>query len=129
MDYQVFLVSRMREDYLGGEDAQGGIVAGFLHSSRVVAAAATIMIAVFAGFFLTDDPIIKSVGFALAFGVAVDAFVVRMTIIPAAMAWAGDRAWRLPAALDRLIPIVDVEGHQAPEDQAKDPIAEATLTH
>ena len=76
----------------------------------MVTAAALIMISVFAGFILGDDPTIKTIGFALAFGVAVDAFVVRMTIVPAVMALLGQRAWWLPRWLDRVLPDVDVEG-------------------
>ena len=89
MDYEVFLVSRMREDFVHGARPREAIVTGFGHSARVVVAAALIMIGVFGGFVLDDDPIIKSIGFALAFGVLVDAFVVRMTLVPAVMALLG----------------------------------------
>jgi RND superfamily putative drug exporter len=75
-----------------------------------VTAAALLMGAVFSGFILEQDAIIKSVGFALAFGILVDAFVVRMTLIPAVMALLGDRAWWLPRRLDRILPAVDIEG-------------------
>jgi RND superfamily putative drug exporter len=110
MDYEVFLVSRMREDFVHGESAREAIVSGVGHGARVVVAAALIMISVFAGFVLVDDPIIKSMGFALAFGVAVDAFVVRLSLVPAVMSFLGDRAWWLPRWLDRLLPNVDLEG-------------------
>jgi len=110
MDYQVFLVSRMREAYVQGEEPRGAIESGFRHSARVVAAAALIMMAVFAGFIAEHDPFIKMIGFSLAAAVFLDAFVVRMAIIPAVMALLDRRAWWLPAWLDRVLPRVDVEG-------------------
>ncbi|MFC4056894.1 MMPL family transporter [Planomonospora corallina] len=110
MDYQVFLVSRMREDFVHGDTARQATVNGMGHGGRVVTAAALIMISVFGGFVFMDDPIIKSMGFALALGVAVDAFVVRMTIVPAVMSLLGDSAWWLPRWLNRALPNVDIEG-------------------
>ncbi|MBS1679699.1 MAG: MMPL family transporter [Actinobacteria bacterium] len=110
MDYQVFLVSRMREEFAHGTAPLDSVRLGFRHGARVVTAAGLIMISVFAGFIVPDEPIIKSIGFALAIGILFDAFVVRMTIIPAVMAMLGHRAWWLPAWLDRLIPNVDLEG-------------------
>jgi RND superfamily putative drug exporter len=110
MDYEVFLVSRMREDYVHGASAQQATVSGVGHGARVVTAAGIIMISVFSGFVLSEDTIIKSMGFALAFGVLVDAFVVRQTIVPAVMSLLGDSAWWLPRWLDRALPRVDIEG-------------------
>jgi RND superfamily putative drug exporter len=110
MDYEVFLVSRMREDFVHGDTAQQATINGMGHGARVVTAAALIMISVFGGFILLDDPVIKSMGFALAIGVAIDAFVVRMTIVPAVMSLLGDRAWWLPRWLGRALPNVDIEG-------------------
>jgi RND superfamily putative drug exporter len=110
MDYQVFLVSRMREEHMHGADSLDAVNDGFRHGARVVTAAALIMGAVFSGFILGKDPVIKSVGFALAFGILVDAFIVRMTLIPAVMALLGERAWWLPRWLDRILPRVDIEG-------------------
>ncbi|MFF3584833.1 MMPL family transporter [Streptomyces mirabilis] len=112
MDYEVFLVTRMREEYVHGAEPNEAIVAGFQHGARVVTAAAIIMIAVFAGFILSDTTIIKSMGLGLAAAVLLDAFVVRMAIVPAAMALLGRRAWTLPSRLDRLLPNVDVEGEK-----------------
>ncbi|PWU45326.1 hypothetical protein DLJ47_34775, partial [Micromonospora sp. S4605] len=110
MDYEVFLVSRMREDFVHGDTAQQATINGMGHGARVVTAAALIMISVFGGFVFLDDPVIKSMGFALAIGVAIDAFVVRMTIVPAVMSLLGRGAWWLPRWLDRALPNVDIEG-------------------
>ncbi|MFC4021688.1 MMPL family transporter [Micromonospora sp. GCM10011542] len=110
MDYEVFLVSRMREDFVHGDTAREATISGMGHGARVVTAAALIMISVFGGFVFLDDPVIKSMGFALAVGVAIDAFVVRMTIVPAVMSLLGDRAWWLPRWLSRVLPNVDIEG-------------------
>ncbi|MGC4849657.1 MMPL family transporter [Micromonospora sp. DT15] len=110
MDYEVFLVSRMREDFVHGDTAREATISGMGHGARVVTAAALIMMSVFGGFVFLEDPIIKSMGFALAIGVAIDAFVVRMTIVPAVMSLLGDRAWWLPRWLNRALPNVDIEG-------------------
>jgi RND superfamily putative drug exporter len=119
MDYQVFLVSRMREERVRGKSALDAVTDGFRHGARVVTAAALIMVSVFAGFILEHDAIIKSVGFTLASGILIDAFVVRMTLIPAVMALLGDRMWWLPAWLDRILPHVDIEGRSLDADTAE----------
>ncbi|MER5491284.1 MMPL family transporter [Streptomyces sp. NPDC002490] len=110
MDYEVFLVTRMREAYVHGERPGQAIVTGFRHGARVVTAAAVIMIAVFAGFIGSSDQMIKMIGFGLAVAVLFDAFLVRMVIVPAVLALLGDKAWWLPKWLDRALPNVDVEG-------------------
>ncbi|NYE36203.1 RND superfamily putative drug exporter [Nocardioides cavernae] len=110
MDYQLFLVSGMREAYAHGADARVAVRHGLNAGRAVVTAAAIIMISVFAGFVFSHDATIKPIGFGLAFGVLLDAFVVRMLLIPAAMHLLGDKAWWLPGWLDRLLPDVDVEG-------------------
>ncbi|MEU6192262.1 MMPL family transporter [Streptomyces sp. NPDC047061] len=110
MDYEVFLVSRMRESYVHGESAREAVVSGFRHSARVVVAAALIMVAVFAGFIGESDSMIKMIGFGLATAVLFDAFVVRMALVPAILSLLGDKAWWLPKWLDRLLPHVDIEG-------------------
>ena len=110
MDYEVFLVSGMREEWAHTGRARRAVVDGARHSVRVVTAAALIMFTVFAGFFPLDDSLIKPIAFALAVGVAIDAFAVRMTLVPAVLALAGRGAWWLPAWLDRLLPDLDVEG-------------------
>jgi len=110
MDYEVFIVSRVREEFVHGSHATEATIAGVGHGARVVTAAALIMSSVFAGFVLVDDPTIKAIGFGLAVGVLIDAFVVRMTIVPAVLALLGDRAWHLPRWLDKVTPNVDIEG-------------------
>ena len=128
MDYQVFLVTRVREAYVHGADAHAAVVEGFRNSARVVTAAALIMISVFAAFVVADDPTIKMMGFGLAVAVALDAFVVRMTLIPALMYLMGDKAWWMPRWLDRLVPKVDIEGenlvrHPEPlTDEVRQPV-------
>jgi uncharacterized membrane protein YdfJ with MMPL/SSD domain len=112
MDYELFLVSRMREAYVHSGNARDAVVTGYGQSGRVVTAAAVIMTAVFAAFLLDPDPVIKSIGLSLAFGVPADAFVVRMTLVPAVMTLLGDRAWKLPRRLERVVPDVDIEGER-----------------
>ncbi|WP_193095991.1 MMPL family transporter [Brevibacterium sp. FME17] len=110
MDYEVFLVSGMREAYVHGATARDAIKAGFASSARVVSAAAIIMFSVFAAFVPAGEPIIKSIALALASGIFVDAFLVRMSLVPAIMQMLGDKAWWLPKWLDRILPRLDVEG-------------------
>ena len=133
MDYEVFLVSRMREAYLRTKDPTRSVIRGFAASGRVVTAAGIIMFSVFASFGTSEDLIIKSFGVALAFGVLVDAFLVRMTLVPSILAMVGHRAWRLPGWLDRHVPDLDVEGEQLMEElekseQPEKPSAEEALT-
>jgi RND superfamily putative drug exporter len=125
MDYQVFLVTRMREAHVHGASTHEAVVDGFRNSARVVAAAAVIMISVFAAFILIDEPIIKSMGFALAIAVFFDAFVVRMALIPALMHLMGEKAWYLPTWLDRILPNVDVEGEQLERPHMSQPAVAA----
>ncbi|WP_406444686.1 MMPL family transporter [Streptomyces sp. NBC_01613] len=110
MDYEVFLVTRMREAYVHGEKPSQAVVTGFKYGARVVTAAAVIMMAVFAGFIGSSESMIKMIGFGLAIAVFFDAFVVRMAIVPAVLALLGKKAWWLPKWLDRVLPNVDVEG-------------------
>ncbi|MEV7319333.1 MMPL family transporter [Streptomyces sp. NPDC093970] len=110
MDYEVFLVTRMREAYVHGEKPAQAVVTGFKHGARVVTAAAVIMMAVFSGFIGSSESMIKMIGFGLAIAVFFDAFIVRMAIVPAVLALLGKRAWWLPKWLDRVLPDVDVEG-------------------
>ena len=110
MDYQMFLVSGMHEAYVHGKDARTAVRDGFTSGARVVAAAALIMVSVFSGFIWAEMTMARSIGFGLAVGVLLDAFLIRMTFTPAVLSMLGDRAWWLPAWLDRLLPHLDVEG-------------------
>lgn len=110
MDYEVFLASRMREVYTHTGNPKEAILAGMRDSGKVVAAAGLIMIAVFFGFMLMPDPMVKAIGMSLAFGVLFDAFVVRLTIVPAVMTLMGKAAWYMPKWLDKILPNIDVEG-------------------
>ncbi|MEW2631691.1 MMPL family transporter [Streptomyces sp. NPDC048389] len=121
MDYEVFLVTRMREAYVHGERPGEAIVTGFRHGARVVTAAAVIMIAVFAGFIGSSEQMVKMIGFGLAIAVFFDAFVVRMAIVPAVLALLGHKAWWLPRWLDRALPDVDVEGEKLQKELAQGP--------
>jgi RND superfamily putative drug exporter len=110
MDYEVFLVSRIREDYVHGGDARRAVQSGFVGSAKVVTAAAIIMISVFAAFVPEGDASIKPIALGLAVGVFVDAFIVRMTLVPAVLQLLGDKAWWMPRWLDRVLPSFDIEG-------------------
>ncbi|WP_461030594.1 MMPL family transporter, partial [Streptomyces sparsus] len=122
MDYEVFLVTRMREAYVHGETPREAVVTGFTHGARVVTAAAIIMVSVFAGFVGSNDPMIKMMGFGLAIAVFFDAFIVRMAIVPAVLGLLGRAAWWLPRWLDRALPSVDVEGERLkPAPEAEQP--------
>ncbi|MGO1435463.1 MAG: MMPL family transporter [Canibacter sp.] len=110
MDYEVFLVSRMREEVVHGADPHDAIHRGFVGSGRVVTAAAIIMFAVFAAFVPEGDMSIKTIAVGLAVGVFVDAFIVRMTLVPAVLALLGRQAWWMPRWLSKILPYFDVEG-------------------
>ena len=110
MDYQLFLATGMREAYVHGSPARLAVAQGFRAGRSVVIAAGLIMISVFGGFIFSESTMIRSVGFGLAFGVLVDAFVVRMLLMPAVMTLLGRSAWWIPKWLDRIMPDVDVEG-------------------
>jgi RND superfamily putative drug exporter len=110
MDYQLFLVSGMREAYVHGVPAKAAVMSGLRSGRAVVTAAAIIMIAVFGGFVFSHLAMVRPIGFGLAIGVLFDAFVVRMLLIPSLMHLLGVSAWWLPKWLDRILPSVDVEG-------------------
>ena len=109
MDYEVFLVSRIREEYVNGDPAQLAIRHGMAAIGRVVVAAGTIMAVVFLSFMLGDDRIIKEFGLGLGAAILIDAFVVRMTLVPAIMHLLNERAWYIPTWLDRLLPQITIE--------------------
>ncbi|MGW0250841.1 MMPL family transporter [Nocardia goodfellowii] len=110
MDYQVFLMTRMREEYVHGKSPTEAVINGYHHGARVVTAAAIIMISVFGSFLLETDATAKSMGFALAVGVLLDAFLVRMVLIPSLLVLLGKWAWWMPGWLDRIVLDIDIEG-------------------
>ncbi len=112
MDYEVFILSRVRESWSSGRDNTSAVIDGLSASSRVVTAAAVIMFAVFAGFATADGIEIKMTGFGLAVAVLLDATVIRQVLVPATMTLLGERNWWIPAWLDRLLPDIDVDGGQ-----------------
>ncbi|MFF3221191.1 MMPL family transporter [Nocardia suismassiliense] len=128
MDYQVFLVTRMREEFVNGESPKDAVVAGYHHGARVVTSAAIIMISVFGSFLMETDVTAKSFGFALAAGVLFDAFIVRMVLIPSLLILMGKWSWWIPQWLDRILPDIDVEGaklrelQQRSADTVKEPV-------
>jgi RND superfamily putative drug exporter len=109
MDYEVFLLSRVREDWLATGDARGSVVRGLAATGRVITSAAAIMVAVFVGFALDPDVTVKMTGVGMAAAVLIDATLVRLVLVPATMALLGRANWWLPRWLDRLLPHVDVE--------------------
>ena len=125
MDYEVFILSRVREEWLKTGDTRQSVVDGVSATARVITSAALIMISVFAAFMLGDNPLIKMAGFGMAFAVFIDATVVRMVLVPATMELLGDRNWWLPGWLDRLLPNINIEGEQGlPEPEYESPVAQ-----
>ena len=123
MDYEVFLLSRVREEYLLTGDNERSVIHGIASTARVITSAALIMISVFLGFVLGDDPAIKMMGLGLATAIFVDATIVRLILVPATMKLMGDANWWLPGWLDRIMPTIDIEGEAglpAPEMEADD---------
>ncbi|OPJ58182.1 MMPL family transporter [Clostridium oryzae] len=117
MDYEVFLVSRMRENYTKTGDAKKSVTSGIKLGGTVVSAAGLIMISVFASFATNGDINLKSMGLPLAFGIFFDAFIVRMTFVPAVMALLGNKAWYMPKWLDKILPKFDIEGDSLPKEE------------
>jgi putative drug exporter of the RND superfamily len=109
MDYEVFLLSRIREEYVATGDAHGSVVTAIAATARVITSAALIMVCVFVGFVFSPDPVLKMIGVGLAVAVAIDATIVRVVLVPALMSLLGDRAWWLPRWLDRTLPSVNLE--------------------
>ena len=126
MDYEVFLLSRVREEYLRTGDNDSSVIYGIASTARVITSAALIMISVFLGFVLGDDPAIKMTGLGLATAIFVDATIVRLVLVPATMTLMGDANWWLPGWLDRLLPTIDIEGEfglpGAPDVHAREDI-------
>ncbi|AJA46413.1 membrane export protein [Clostridium pasteurianum DSM 525 = ATCC 6013] len=117
MDYEVFLVSRMREEFTKTGNAKQSVISGIKNSGTVVTAAGLIMTAVFLGFAFNVDANVKSMGITLAFGVLFDAFIVRMTFVPAVMVLLGKKTWYMPKWLDKILPKIDVEGEDLMKEE------------
>ncbi len=113
MDYEVFLLSRVREQYLATGDNDASVISGIAGTARVITSAALIMICVFAGFMFGDDPTVKMMGLGLAVAIFVDATIVRIVLVPATMKLMGDANWWLPGWLDRLLPTIDLDGESS----------------
>jgi RND superfamily putative drug exporter len=113
MDYEVFLVSRVREEWVLRRDATGAVADGIAFTGRVISAAAAIMVCVFLSFMLGDERSIKEFGFGLAAAVFLDALVVRCVLLPAVLELLGTLTWKLPAWIDRRLPHVNIEGTSA----------------
>ncbi len=119
MDYEVFLLSRIREEYLVSGDNDSSVISGIASTARVITSAALIMISVFGAFVLGTDPTIKMFGLGLAVSIFVDATIVRIVLVPATMKLMGDANWWMPAWLDRILPTIDIEGAGAIEGLAQ----------
>jgi putative drug exporter of the RND superfamily len=130
MDYEVFLLSRVREEWHRSGDSRRSVADGLAATAKVITAAAAIMVVVFGSFILENDRVVKLMGTGLATAIFLDATIVRMLLVPATMELLGDRNWWLPRWLDRLLPSIDVEGHAEPVPEAEDeePEREPVLT-
>jgi RND superfamily putative drug exporter len=127
MDYEVFLLSRIREAYVDGHDNTESVITGITTTARVITSAALIMICVFLSFVFGADPAVKMVGLGLATAVFVDATIVRLVLVPSTMTLMGNANWWLPRWLDRVIPNVDMEGERRlPPDEMEDGAPDST---
>ena len=120
MDYEVFLLSRVREEYDRSHDNASAVANGLAVTARVITAAAAIMVFVFGSFVLGDERAIKLIGLGLAVAVLLDATIVRMVLVPATMELLGDRNWWMPRWLDRIMPRLQVERHPVVVDVVDD---------
>jgi RND superfamily putative drug exporter len=118
MDYEVFLLSRVREEHLATGDNEWSVIRGLAGTARVITSAALIMISVFGGFVLGDDPVLKMLGLGLATAIFVDVTAVRLVLVPASMKLMGEANWWLPAWLDRRLPVIDIDGGTGPGETA-----------
>jgi putative drug exporter of the RND superfamily len=127
MDYEVFLLSRIREEHLRTGDHAEAVARGMARTGRVITAAAAIMVTVFGAFMLGDAVLMKVIGLGMATAVLLDATVVRMVLVPSTMALLGERNWWLPGWLDRILPHVHVEAEPAAAEVAVVPEPERVL--
>ena len=121
MDYEVFLLSRIREHFRISGDNEASVIGGIASTARVITSAALIMISVFLGFVLGEDPAVKMMGLGLATAILIDATIVRMILVPATMTLMGDANWWLPGWLDRLLPTIDTDGGAGLPDPGLEP--------
>jgi RND superfamily putative drug exporter len=121
MDYEVFLVSRVREEWIRQRNAGAAVADGIAFTGRVISAAAAIMVCVFLSFMFGDERAIKEFGFGLAAAVLLDAIVVRCVLLPAVLELLGETTWRLPAWIDARLPHINIEGSSARESQEAEP--------
>ena len=112
MDYEVFLMTQIREHFGESGNARESVVQGLASTGRVITSAALIMVCVFSSFILTDDAVIKQFGVGLSVAIAIDATVVRCLFVPAVMTLLGKAAWWLPSGLDRVLPEISIEGEE-----------------
>jgi RND superfamily putative drug exporter len=128
MDYEVFLLSRIREEYLVDRDTVESVAVGIRSTARVITSAALVMIAVFLAFILNESTIVKMIGFGLAVAVFIDATVVRIVLVPSTMVLLGHANWWIPRWLDRILPPVHIEGESAlPPLEPREPIGAEAL--
>jgi len=128
MDYEVFLLSRIREEYLVDRDTIESVAVGIRSTARVITSAALVMIAVFLAFILNESTIVKMIGFGLAVAVLIDATVVRIVLVPSTMVLLGHANWWIPRWLDRVLPPVHIEGETAlPPPGPPEPVRTAGL--
>ena len=128
MDYEVFLLGRVREEYLRTGDNDAAVIEGLGSTARVITSAALIMICVFTAFALGSNVVVKMLGIGMATAILVDATLVRVVVVPASMRLLGIRNWWLPGWLDRILPRVDVEPDvTSPEPTARRPIVDRVL--
>ena len=119
MDYNVFLQSRIREEYMRGAGPQQSVVRAMSRVGKIILAAGVIMTSVFLGFVSDPDVVVKTIGLGLAAAILIDVLVVRMVVAPAVMTLLGDRAWTLPAWLDRVLPRISLEGDLHDEERPR----------
>jgi RND superfamily putative drug exporter len=128
MDYEVFLLSRIREYWHSSGDSRASVADGLAATAKVITAAAAIMVFVFGSFILENNRVVKLMGTGLATAILLDATIVRLLLVPATMELLGDKNWWLPRWLDRLLPSIDVEGHAEPAIEDREPRVEPALT-
>jgi RND superfamily putative drug exporter len=112
MDYEVFLLTQMREHYRESEDEREAVIEGLANTGRVITSAAAIMVCVFTSFVLNGNPIVKEFGVGLAVAIAIDSTIVRCLLVPAVMELLGRRAWWMPEWLGRFVPHISIEGEE-----------------